>query len=75
MKPGTFTQMYVQIVFAVQNRENVLAKSIRPKVFEYVSGIVTSLKHKSIIVKGYSDHIHVFLGLNPQSQFLIRCMI
>jgi len=65
MKPGTFTQMYVQIVFAVQNRENVLAKSIRPRVFEYISGIVTSLKHKSIIVNGYSDHVHVFLGLNP----------
>jgi REP element-mobilizing transposase RayT len=65
MKPGTFTQMYVQIVFAVMGRENVLTKNIRPRVFEYISGIITTLKHKSIIVNGYSDHLHIFLGLNP----------
>lgn len=65
MKPGTFTQMYVQIVFAVRGKENVLTKRIRPRVFEYISGIITNLNHKSIIVNGYSDHVHVFLGLNP----------
>jgi REP element-mobilizing transposase RayT len=65
MKPGTFTQMYVQIVFAVRGRENVLTKGIRSKVFQYISGIITNLHHKSIIVNGYTDHIHIFLGLNP----------
>lgn len=30
-----------------------------------MSGIITSLKHKSIIVNGVSDHVHIFLGLNP----------
>jgi REP element-mobilizing transposase RayT len=65
MKPGTFTQMYVQIVFAVRDKENILTKEIRPRVFEYISGIITNLHHKSIIVNGYSDHIHIFLGLNP----------
>jgi len=65
MKPGTFTQMYVQIVFAVRDRENLLTKTIRPRVFEYISGIITKLHHKSIIVNGYSDHVHIFLGLNP----------
>jgi len=29
MKPGTFTQMYVQLIFAVKNREAVLDKDIR----------------------------------------------
>ena len=28
MKPGTFTQMYVQLVFAVKNRDAVLKKDI-----------------------------------------------
>ena len=65
MKPGTFTQMYVQIVFAVRNKENILTKNIRPRIFEYISGIVTSLKHKSIIVNGVADHIHILFGLNP----------
>jgi REP element-mobilizing transposase RayT len=65
MKPGTFTQIYVQLVFAVQNREAVLIRNIRPRVFEYMSGIITTMKHKSIIVNGTSNHVHILLGLNP----------
>jgi len=65
MKPGVFTQMYVQLVFAVKNREAVLHKNIRTRVFEYISGIVTNMNHKSIIVNGVSDHIHIFIGWNP----------
>ncbi|OFX36724.1 MAG: transposase [Bacteroidetes bacterium GWA2_40_14] len=65
MKPGTFTQLYVQLVFAVKNREAMLHENIRHRVFEYVSDIVTEMKHKSIIVNGVSNHIHIFVGLNP----------
>jgi putative transposase len=65
MKPGTFTQLYVQLVFAVRNRDAALNRNIRGRVFEYISGIVTEMNHKSIIVNGVSDHVHVFIGLNP----------
>jgi len=65
MKPGTFTQLYIQLVFAVKNRDAVLHKNIRGRIFEYMSGIITELKHKSIIVNGVSDHVHLFIGLNP----------
>jgi len=65
MKPGTFTQMYIHLVFAVQNRDNILTKNIRPAIIEYISGIVRDLKHKSIIVNGVQDHVHILLGLNP----------
>jgi len=37
MKPGTFTQMYVQLVFAVKNRDAQLTMDIRARVFEYIS--------------------------------------
>ncbi|MDO5972266.1 IS200/IS605 family transposase [Flavivirga aquimarina] len=65
MKPGTFTQMYVQIVFAVKKRDALLHKNIRNRVFEYISGILTEMKHKSIIVNGVSNHVHILVGLNP----------
>jgi putative transposase len=65
MKPGTFTQMYVQLVFAVQNRDAVLTKDIRPRVFEYMSGILSNQKHKSIIINGISNHVHILFGLSP----------
>jgi REP element-mobilizing transposase RayT len=65
MKPGTFTQIYVQLVFAVKNRNAALTREIRPRVFEYMSGIVTNQKHKSIIINGISNHVHILIGLNP----------
>ena len=64
MKPGTFTQMYVQLVFAVKNRDAVMTKDIRKRIMEYISGIITTLKHKTIIVNGTSNHVHILLGLN-----------
>lgn len=65
MKPGVFTQLHIQLVFAVKHRDRLLRDDIRKEVFSYMSGIVTNLKHKSIIINGVSDHVHVFLGLNP----------
>ena len=65
MKPGTFTQMYVHLVFAVKNRDAVLKKDFRERVFEYMSGIITNLKHKSMIINGTSNHVHILFGLNP----------
>ena len=57
--------MYVQMVFAVKNRDAVLHKGIRQRVFEYMSGIISDMKHKSIIVNGVSNHVHLFIGLHP----------
>jgi len=65
MKPGVYTQLYVQLVFAVKNRDAVLHKAIRQRVFEYMSGILKDLKHKSIIINGVSDHVHILYGENP----------
>lgn len=55
----------MQLVFAVRNRDAVLHKGIRSRVFEYMSGIISDLKHKPLIVNGVSNHVHIFLSLNP----------
>ncbi|MFI5203287.1 MAG: IS200/IS605 family transposase [Flavobacteriales bacterium] len=65
MKPGSYTQVYIQVVFAVKYRERILKKEFRSRVFEYMSGILKTMKHKPIIVNGVEDHVHVFFGLNP----------
>lgn len=66
MKPGTFTQIYVQLVFSPKHRDRLLLEPIRPRIFEYLSGISTNLGHKSIIINGVIDHVHLFIGLNPK---------
>ena len=65
MKPGVYTQLYIQLVFAVKYRECLLSEPIRNEVFSYMTGLLTNKKHKSIIVNGYADHVHVFFGMNP----------
>ncbi|MCX6328424.1 MAG: transposase [Bacteroidia bacterium] len=65
MKPGTFTQLYEQLVIAVKFWECLFNPSRRKIIFSYISGILTNLGHKSLIVNGYSDHVHIFFGRNP----------
>ena len=76
MKPGVFTQLYVMLVFSPKYRESLLCKEIKGEVFSYISGIITNRKHKSIIINGVSDHIHILLGLNPNDKIsdLVGCI-
>ena len=62
---GTYSQIYIQVVFAVKGRQNIIAKTWREDLHKYISGIVTNKGHKSIIVNGVADHVHVFVGLKP----------
>lgn len=62
---GTFHQIYLQYVFAVKGRQNLLLKPWRDDVFKYMSGIITNKGQKAIIVNGVSDHVHVLVGLQP----------
>jgi REP element-mobilizing transposase RayT len=62
---GTFSQIYIQYVFAVKGRQNLLQKPWREEVFQYISGIIKGKNQKPIIVNGVADHVHVFVGLKP----------
>ncbi|MBK7566429.1 MAG: IS200/IS605 family transposase [Chitinophagales bacterium] len=61
----TFSQIYIQVVFAVQGRQNLIQKSWKDELHKYISGIITEKNQKSIIVNGMPDHIHAFIGLKP----------
>ena len=62
---GTFSQIYIQYVFAVKGRENLLQKPWRDEVFKYMAGIIKGKNQKPIIVNGVEDHVHVFVGIKP----------
>ena len=68
MSAGKYVQCYIHLVFAVKNREALLTKDIRNRVFEYISGIIRGMNHKSIIVNGVSDHIHILLGVHQLAE-------
>lgn len=62
---GTFSQIYIQVVFAVNGRTNLLQKPWRDEVFKYMSGIIKGKNQKPIIVNGVANHVHLFVGLRP----------
>ena len=62
---GSFSRIYIQYVFAVKGRQNLLQKPWRDEVFRYMAGIIKGKGQKPIIVNGVADHVHVFVGLKP----------
>jgi len=62
---GTFSQIYIQVVFAVKGRENLIGKSWKDELHKYIAGIIKGKEQKPIIVNGMPDHIHAFIGLRP----------
>lgn len=63
--PGTFSQIYIQIIFAVKGRENLISNNWKTELHKYIAGIIKGKGQKPIIVNGMPDHIHAFVGLKP----------
>lgn len=61
----TYSQIYIQIIFAVKGRENLISSQWREELHKYIAGIIRNKNQKSIIVGGTSDHIHAFFGMKP----------
>ena len=62
---GTYSQIYLQVVFAVKGRENLISPKWRDELHKYIAGIIKNKEQKPIIVNGMRDHIHLFIGLRP----------
>lgn len=63
--PGTFSQIYIQIIFSVKGRENLISNLWKDDLHKYIAGIIKGKEQKPIIVNGMPDHIHAFVGLRP----------
>lgn len=61
---NTYTQISIQIVFAVKGRENLIASEWRDSLHRYIAGIVKEYA-TPLAVGGWKDHVHVFVGLPP----------
>jgi len=62
---NTYTQIHIQAVFAVQNRECIIGNSWKDELYKYISGILQSNSHKLLAINGMPDHIHILFGLRP----------
>ena len=62
---NTYSQISIHSVFAVQGRENIIAKTWRDELHIYIAGIIKATGAKSLAVGGWKDHVHIFFGLQP----------
>jgi putative transposase len=63
--PNTYSQIYVQIVFAVKFRQNLISEINREELQKFITGIVTKRGTRLIAIYAMPDHIHIFLELKP----------
>ncbi len=61
---NTYTQCYFHLVFAVKNRDALIAKDWKDEVEKYITGIVQNHKHKMLAIYSMPDHIHILIGYN-----------
>jgi putative transposase len=62
---STYSQIYIQIVFAVKYRANLIHQDWKNDLYKYITGICTNHDQKLIAINGMPDHIHILIGLRP----------
>jgi REP element-mobilizing transposase RayT len=63
--PSTFSQIYIQVVFAVKGRNSLIAPEWEEELYKYITGIIQNKGQKMLSINGMPDHIHFLIGIKP----------
>ena len=63
--PNTYTQIYIQNVIVVKNRNYLIPFQKKEILYKYITGIIQNKKHKLLAINGIPNHIHFLIGMNP----------
>ncbi len=62
--PNTYSQIYIQIIFAVRGRERSILEDKRNELEKFITGIVKNRNQKLLSIYINPDHAHILIGLN-----------
>jgi len=62
---NTFSQIYLQFVFAVQGQQSLIQREHKEELHKYITSLVQVRKAKMLAVHCMSDHTHLFVGFKP----------
>ncbi len=62
---NTYSQIYVQIVFAVEGRQNLIRAEHKEELQKFITGIVTGQGQKLLAIHCMPDHTHLLIGQKP----------
>lgn len=60
--PNTYTQIYLQLVFATKGRDTKIASNVRDEIEKYICGIFSNKNQKVLAIYANPDHIHIFFS-------------
>lgn len=60
--PNTYTQIYIQVVFATKGRNIKIKSEVRVEIEKYICGIFNNKKQKVLAIYANPDHLHVFFS-------------
>ena len=59
MMANTYTQLYAQIIFSPEGRQNLISENIKDDVYKYIAGIIRNKNQKLMIINGMPEHLHI----------------
>ena len=62
---NTFSQIYLQFVFAVKHRQNLISREHNEELQRYMTALVQNRKAKMLAIYCMPDHCHLFVGFKP----------
>ncbi len=62
---STFTKLAYHVVFSTKHRQPLIDNELHKTLYEYIGGIIRSLKGNLIEIGGIEDHIHILANLSP----------
>jgi len=63
---NTYSQIYLQFVFAVQNRISLISTKWKEELYKYMNGIIEQNGHKTYAINGMPDHVHALVSMSPK---------
>jgi putative transposase len=64
---NTYTQIYIQVVFAVQGRQSLIRPQYNDELQKYITGVVSGQNQKLIAINNLPDHVHMLIGQKPSA--------
>jgi putative transposase len=59
---NTYSQVYLQFIFAVKGRQNLISPAYNDELQKYITGVVQNRKQKMLAINNMPDHIHILVG-------------
>ena len=62
---NTYSQLYIQLIFSVRGKKNLISDSFREELQKYMTGIIESKNTELLSIYCMPDHAHIFIGMRP----------